>query len=184
MTADGELWLVVVDGRQSFSDGATLEEFAAIMARLGCVDAMNLDGGGSSDLALTGYPVTRPSDGLERPVANGFLLIENPGATPEPKFSHKLAMRYPSGLEPKGRFNLSLVEGSERVPNSEIIWTASGDGWVDQGGTVHGFESGTVKITAYARGTRLQVSLPIGTGKSASPKKASRKSDPTPSVKN
>jgi len=51
---DGKvLWLVVVDGRQKgFSEGVTLEELAKIMLDLGCVDAVNLDGGGSSIMML------------------------------------------------------------------------------------------------------------------------------------
>ncbi len=47
------LWLVVVDGRQpGFSEGMTLEELARQMAELGCWRAVNLDGGGSSVMAL------------------------------------------------------------------------------------------------------------------------------------
>lgn len=47
------LWLMVVDGRQpGFSEGMTLEELARQMAELGCWRATNLDGGGSSVMAL------------------------------------------------------------------------------------------------------------------------------------
>jgi hypothetical protein len=44
-TADGSLWLIVVDGRQAVSVGASLAELTEIMRRWGCVDAINLDGG-------------------------------------------------------------------------------------------------------------------------------------------
>ena len=72
IAADGRVWLVVVDGRQPRSRGVTLEELAAMLDRLGAVDALNLDGGGSSALVVrprggppvrlnlpTGYDVER-----------------------------------------------------------------------------------------------------------------------------
>ena len=56
LTARGEWVLVVVDGRAdpTHSVGATLEELARLMRQLGCVQAMNLDGGGSSAMAIEG----------------------------------------------------------------------------------------------------------------------------------
>lgn len=46
-------WLVVVDGRQrGFSEGMNLHELALRMKELGCWDAMNMDGGGSSVMGL------------------------------------------------------------------------------------------------------------------------------------
>ena len=49
------LWLVVVDGRQrGFSEGMSEHELASLMVGLGCEKALNLDGGGSSVMALAG----------------------------------------------------------------------------------------------------------------------------------
>jgi hypothetical protein len=49
------LYVVVADGRQEgFSEGMTLEELARLMRELGCRDAANMDGGGSSVLGITG----------------------------------------------------------------------------------------------------------------------------------
>lgn len=62
------LWLVVVDGRQpGFSEGLDLAELGGLMAGLGCHEAVNLDGGGSSVMGLSGADgtlqiVNRPSD--------------------------------------------------------------------------------------------------------------------------
>ncbi len=54
------LWLVVVDGRQpGFSEGMSTGEVAALMRGLGCRDAVNLDGGGSSILVLAAGPGDR-----------------------------------------------------------------------------------------------------------------------------
>jgi exopolysaccharide biosynthesis protein len=52
-----------VDGRQpGVSEGVTLEEGARLMQSLGAVDAMNLDGGGSTAMALNGVLANHPSD--------------------------------------------------------------------------------------------------------------------------
>lgn len=71
------LVLVVVDGRRpNEATGMSLPELAELMKQLGCHEALNLDGGGSSELVLR-HPqsgelqvLNRPSDGRERAVAN------------------------------------------------------------------------------------------------------------------
>lgn len=81
VTANGQILLVVVDGRQQkWSLGPTIGEFARIMADLGAVDALNLDGGGSSEMVVNGEVVNRPSDGHERAISNAILVL--PGADP------------------------------------------------------------------------------------------------------
>lgn len=70
------LFLIVVDGRQkNLSAGMSIPELADLARRLGCTDAMNLDGGGSSTLWLGGKIMNVPSDGHERPVSNALLII-------------------------------------------------------------------------------------------------------------
>ena len=51
---DGSVILLIVDGRISTSQGATTLEMAAIMKGLGCVGALNLDGGGSTGMWVRG----------------------------------------------------------------------------------------------------------------------------------
>jgi large repetitive protein len=73
--ADGTIILVVVDGRQEgYSVGMTLEETATLMLELGAVDALNLDGGGSTTLVTAAGIINRPSDAEERPVANAVVV--------------------------------------------------------------------------------------------------------------
>ena len=82
VTADGQILLVVVDGRQPrWSLGPTIGEFAKIMQDLGAVTALNLDGGGSSEMVVEGEVVNRPSDGHERAISNAVLVLpgEDPG---------------------------------------------------------------------------------------------------------
>jgi exopolysaccharide biosynthesis protein len=64
-TASGDVLLVTVDGRQAgYSDGMTLPEAADLMIHLGAVDAINLDGGGSTTFVVGGAVANRPSDRL------------------------------------------------------------------------------------------------------------------------
>jgi hypothetical protein len=71
-------YLVVVDGRQEgISDGMTLDELASYFSRLGCTDAMNLDGGGSATLWFDGNVRNSPCDGKERDLANCLVIVKN-----------------------------------------------------------------------------------------------------------
>ncbi len=75
LTADGRVLLVVVDGRQSSSVGMSLLELAHFMAtRLGAESAINLDGGGSTTLAVKGRVVNHPSDGFERSLTSAVVV--------------------------------------------------------------------------------------------------------------
>lgn len=79
---DDNLFLVVVDGRQEdLSVGMSLPELAELMKQLGCQEALNLDGGGSSTLWLGGKIMNSPSDGRPRRIANGLVVLES--AQPE-----------------------------------------------------------------------------------------------------
>ena len=73
--ADGTVILMVVDGRSQYSAGMTLKEFAQYLKRFGAVSAVNLDGGGSSEMVLDGRVMNRPSDGAERPVSIGLGIF-------------------------------------------------------------------------------------------------------------
>ncbi|QGQ44110.1 phosphodiester glycosidase family protein [Metabacillus sediminilitoris] len=75
---NGNLLFVTIDGRApGWSVGANFEESAKVMKSLGAVDAINLDGGGSTSMTVGNDLVTRPSDAAgERPIADAILLIE------------------------------------------------------------------------------------------------------------
>lgn len=76
MTFDGDLLLIVVDGRKKDSIGMKLIELAEYLQRLGCMHAINLDGGGSTAMYLNGKIINRPSDGSERRISNGILVTK------------------------------------------------------------------------------------------------------------
>lgn len=83
-SGQGTLWLVVVDGRQApRSAGMSLPELTDLMAALGADEALNLDGGGSSAMALRGRIVNRPSDATgERTVANSLWVVRSGDGCP------------------------------------------------------------------------------------------------------
>lgn len=106
--ATGEVLLVTVDGRQPrHSDGMTLAEASRLMVNLGAIEALNLDGGGSTTFVKEGKVANRPSDRavrtlrgrrvvhtapdapstlghVERPVAIGLMLVPKAKKQPAP----------------------------------------------------------------------------------------------------
>lgn len=62
-TADGKLIILAVQGRfPGLAEGATLPQEAQMLKDLGCIEALNLDGGGSSCLLVNGKETIKPSD--------------------------------------------------------------------------------------------------------------------------
>ena len=57
---NGDIVIIVVDGRQIDSRGVYLEELAILMSQFNCHEALNLDGGGSSALIIDKKLVNRP----------------------------------------------------------------------------------------------------------------------------
>ncbi|MFE4833556.1 phosphodiester glycosidase family protein [Arthrobacter sp. NPDC056691] len=74
--AEGRTLLVTADGRQTTSLGLSIKEAADVARSLGMVDAINLDGGGSTTMVQDGQVVNSPSDATgERPVGDALLLL-------------------------------------------------------------------------------------------------------------
>lgn len=74
-TADDKIALVTLDGRMTTSVGTTMNETAAVANALGLVDAVNLDGGGSTTLANSSGPLNTPSSGAQRPVGDALVWV-------------------------------------------------------------------------------------------------------------
>ncbi len=93
ITAEGKVVMMVLDGRQApFSAGGSMEEIAQIMLDAGCVEAINLDGGGSTTYMSkpegkdTLQVVNRPSDGYARSVATSLVVVSTAKSSKE--FDH------------------------------------------------------------------------------------------------
>lgn len=59
-TNEYHIIMLVADGRSALSQGVSLTELSQIMIELGCVEAMNLDGGGSSQMAIGSTLINKP----------------------------------------------------------------------------------------------------------------------------
>ena len=88
ITEDGKVIILSADGNQEpVSAGLTLMEQAQVMLDLGCVYAGHLDGGGSMTYGSkpegedTFKIVNNPSDGSERSISNGFLVVSTEAAS-------------------------------------------------------------------------------------------------------
>lgn len=75
-TADNNLILVAVDGREGSSIGMTLMELANFMKSVGCVGAINLDGGGSTVMYINGQIVNKPQVKGGIPLSNAVVLTK------------------------------------------------------------------------------------------------------------
>ncbi len=78
----GRLLFVQVDGRQdTYSQGLPIKPYAQVMKALGAVDAINLDGGGSSATVVNGQLISSPSDldaqghNVERKDGDAIVLV-------------------------------------------------------------------------------------------------------------
>jgi hypothetical protein len=86
---DQSYMFVVVDGRQpTLSVGMTLDELANLMVSLGCTEAMNTDGGGSTEMAVA-LPDKPSSNGAATSAANAapaqpkLQIVNSPSDGPE-----------------------------------------------------------------------------------------------------
>ena len=79
---NGETLLLVVDGRNMNSLGATLKDIQDILFQYGAVNAVNLDGGSSTTMYFNGKVINKPSDRLgQRAIPSAFLVSEKGGGS-------------------------------------------------------------------------------------------------------
>lgn len=148
--ADGTVVMLMVDGRQApYSVGMTMAEVGAAMEELGCVQAVNLDGGGSSTFATQreGEPENstsagltlrcRPSDGYERKVSNTVMVLST--AKPTGQFDHAVLTPNDAVYTPGStvQFSASGVDaagGSAVIPAGASWAVLSGGGRIDANG--------------------------------------------------
>jgi hypothetical protein len=75
---DGTVLLITIDGRwRRHSLGASMRQAAFLARRLGATEAVNLDGGGSTTFVARGHVLNHPSDGYERGVVNGLVVVRS-----------------------------------------------------------------------------------------------------------
>ena len=147
--ADGSVVMFMVDGRQApYSVGMTMAEVAAAMEALGCEQAVNLDGGGSSTFATqregeqenstAGLTLRcRPSDGYERKVSNTIMVLST--ATPTGQFDHAVLTPNDEVYTPGStvQFTATGVDaagGEAEIPAGASWAVLSGNGHINEDG--------------------------------------------------
>ena len=75
-TKNGKLIVMVIQGRYADAAGATLIQEAQLLRDLGCVEALNLDGGGSSCMLINGKDTIKPSDKEGQRAVPGVFIIK------------------------------------------------------------------------------------------------------------
>ena len=78
-TKDNDMIMLVADGREGHSVGLTLMELADFMQSLGCVNAINLDGGGSTVMYVNGSIVNRPQQTGGIALSNALVISKKAG---------------------------------------------------------------------------------------------------------
>ncbi len=157
--ADGSVVFYTIDGRQpGYSVGATLTQVAQRLIELGCVDAVGLDGGGSTTIGAT-MPwnnemevLNQPSDGSVRAVSNAVFLVSD--LKPTGILDHFIVTPYDNFVLAGAQVKLQALAADTAyysMPYSkEVTWSVyDGDGMVDTDGVfTSGGESGTTYVTA------------------------------------
>lgn len=183
---NGEILLVTVDGRLPGSQGATLAELASIMLKLGAINAMNLDGGGSTTMMVDGLVVNAPSDGKERPIADALLVFADnykasditadqalaivPGAS-APLLPSNQNSATPSSSLPAIRFRagdqipLAIQQPDLQANASAALWgTLDGMGFVSQKGVLTCIHAGQGMAVAQLSGHTAQLPYVVEAG--------------------
>ncbi|MCC6483303.1 MAG: phosphodiester glycosidase family protein [Armatimonadetes bacterium] len=155
VTKTGSVLLLVVDGRQTVSRGASLAELAQIMMDRGCVQAINLDGGGSSSLVVEDLVINTPSDGQQRQVASGLLVFGTPLTMTSPTFSLAPATSQVTAGAGES-FQPNPADSGSLTPAqmTRVLWgTKNGGGFVEQNGAFTGLFPGIKTVRARLAGS-------------------------------
>ncbi len=160
-TDKGELIWLVVDGRQPHSQGASLPELAQIMQRYGAVDAINLDGGGSSTLVVRDLVINSPSDGSERPVANLWLLYDHALRPTLPRAHYRIEPPTAT-LKVGEQVRFRIWQETKPVSTWDAIWGCNtGIGFIDQWGQFTALRPGQGVVSVYIDQQWLHVPIVV-----------------------
>lgn len=157
---DGNIIFYVLDGRQTgHSYGAQAATLAKRLKELGCVDALNFDGGGSSVMAgiMPGSSdweiINMPSDGSPRSCANYLFLRDNRQYTGIPRYiktDNVANKNFVSGTST--RMNIVSVYDTgnyklDGLQNAEIrLENDGGSSYIDSDNVIHFEGTGTVYV--------------------------------------
>ena len=157
ITKTGKVVLMVLDGRQEpFSCGGSMIEIAQIMLEAGCVEAINLDGGGSTTFVAkqegedTFSVVNRPSDGYARSVSTALILVST---APNSTAFHHANIETDADYMTVGASVKATASGVSATGNAAELpegttWAVSDErfGTITEDGVFTGLRTGSVDI--------------------------------------
>jgi len=122
---NGRIVLVAIDGGQTWSAGVDVRALADELLRLGVVDGMALDAGGSTTLAFDGNVLNTPSAGSERAISNALMLLYYGVYAPPP--SQPVVSPNGDGVAEREQLAYKVVRPSTvraRLfgPNGKVVW--------------------------------------------------------------
>ncbi len=157
ITKTGKVVLMVLDGRQEpYSVGGSMEEIAQIMFEAGCVEAVNLDGGGSTTFVAKQQGseelevMNSPSDGAARSVSTSLMMVSTaPSSTAFDHANLVSAYNYttigtPVTITPVG---ISATGNIAELPEG-YTWAVSDTRWgsITEDGVFTGLRNGSVDV--------------------------------------
>ncbi len=169
LAKDGKLLLVTVDGRQRISGGMSLVECARLMLSLGCTQAVNLDGGGSTTMATYYGILNSPSGGIQRSVANGIAVFGDEMVQNQ-DISFSIAP-LDKPVQSGTTAQLMLIDTKTDQPLDKqiavkAVWAAdNGTGFVDQSGRFYGFKARQGTVIASIGGKTATMDIETVPGK-------------------
>ena len=160
LKADGSLVLYTIDGRQTgYSYGVQKKTLAERLKELGCIEALNLDGGGSTCIVSlfpgesTPTLKNKPSDGVERKISTFFFLQNN--LSPTKKLGGLTIYPLSAYLLKGAEINLSVKARDTAFfpmttpPQTELsVVTSGAKSTIDKNGVFHAKDDHVVKIKA------------------------------------
>lgn len=153
VTDDGKVVMLVVDGKQAASEGCDMYELALILQQAGCVDAFNLDGGGSTTYVSrpegesTYRVVNKPCDGAPRTVSASLMVVSTAPSSDD--FNRASIAADSEYITPGGTVNLTASgissAGTPVAIPDNVEWAIEGEngGAIDGRGASAVFTAGT-----------------------------------------
>ncbi len=171
ITADERVVMATVDGRHpDESLGVTLDELADLMISRGAVEAINLDGGGSTTLAVRRpgdsnvTVVNAPSDGRERSVTNSIQVVSTAPTGPLSVLSVRpgTSTVYERATVAYRTVGTDAAYNAVPVDPGTVTWSVDGTaGTIDQEGRFRADTAGVASILAQAGGVVGQATVTV-----------------------
>lgn len=164
--SNGEVVCYTAD-KSSGSAGLTLAELAQRMVELGCVSALNMDGGGSTTAGVT-LPgdttfglINDPADGAQRPCANFLFFVRETALAGSAARLHLYP--YDGAVLPGGQVELTVkaTDADYRAAQVPAGVTLSASGGTVSGMTFTASAPGTARVTAAAGGISGSVDIQV-----------------------